>query len=157
MSELKAYQVICTDDIDRNEITENFSAPDFLAYDADEADKVIAEKDTEIAQLQAMLEERNKQVGELKGDIADLRDDKKLTDAILDERNAEIAEVKKACNDNLDWCLRTLKENRHHKYKRCLKMAKICEDKLGTVVKPGWWNKWYKRWLEIAKKVKEGV
>lgn len=31
---------------------------------------------------------------ELKSDIADLRDDKKLTDAILDERNAEIAELK---------------------------------------------------------------
>lgn len=43
MSELKAYQVICTDDIDRNEITENFSAPDFLAYDADEVDKVISD------------------------------------------------------------------------------------------------------------------
>ena len=31
---------------------------------------------------------------ELKSDIADLRYDKKLTDAILDERNAEIAELK---------------------------------------------------------------
>lgn len=37
----------------------------------------------------------------------------------------------------------------HQKYKRCLLMAKICENKLGTVVKPGWWNKWRKRWLAI--------
>lgn len=35
-------------------------------YLKSEADKLIAEKDAEIAQLQAMLEERNKQVGELK-------------------------------------------------------------------------------------------
>ena len=55
MSELKAYQVICTDDIDRNEITENFSAPDFLAYDAGEADKVIAEKDAAIAELKEQV------------------------------------------------------------------------------------------------------
>lgn len=47
------------------------------------------------------------------------------------------------------------KELRHQKFKRCLAMAKICENKLGTVVKPGWWNKWHKRWLELAKKFKE--
>lgn len=63
-------------------------------YTRTDADNVLAEKDAEITQLQAMLEERNKQVAELKSDIADLRDDKKLTDAILDERNAEIAELK---------------------------------------------------------------
>lgn len=46
------------------------------------------------SETRALLEERNKQVAELKSDIADLLDDKKLTDAILDERNAEIAELK---------------------------------------------------------------
>lgn len=35
-------------------------------YTRTDADNVIAEKDAEIAQLQAMLEERNKQIGELK-------------------------------------------------------------------------------------------
>jgi len=44
-----------------------------------EADKVIAEK--------------NKVIAELKADNADLRDDKKSTDAILDERNAEVAKL----------------------------------------------------------------
>ena len=39
-------------------------------YPKSEADKVISEKDAEIAQLQAMLEERNKQIGELKEDLA---------------------------------------------------------------------------------------
>ena len=62
MSELKVYQVICTDDIDRNEITENFSAPDFLAYDADEADKVISDLKARVAQLEddnALLRKNN--------------------------------------------------------------------------------------------------
>ena len=46
------------------------------------------------------------------------------------------------------------KQIAHNKYKRCLAMAKLCEGKLGTVVKPGWWDKWYKRWLELAEKFK---
>ena len=44
---------------------------------------------------------------------------------------------------------------RHSNYKRCLAMAKICENKLGTVVKPGWWDKWRRSWLELAEKFKE--
>ena len=43
--------------------------------------------------------EADKVIAELKSDIADLRDDKKLTDAILDERNAEIAELKAKLED----------------------------------------------------------
>lgn len=39
--------------------------------------------------------EADKVIAELKSDIADLRDDKKSTDAILDERNAAIAELKR--------------------------------------------------------------
>ena len=98
MSELKAYKMV-------NELycTDRPSVIPAEVYFKSEADKVIAE---------------------LKSDIADLRDDKKLTDAILDERNAEIVELKKACNDKDDWCLHTLKENRHQKYKRCLLYAK---------------------------------
>lgn len=63
MSELKAissgeiYKIIEYEDCYRT---------DDLYYPKSESDKVIAEKDAEIAQLQAMLEERNKQIGELK-------------------------------------------------------------------------------------------
>ena len=53
MNELKVYH--CNEW--HNEYTE--------FYLKSEADKVIADKDAEIAQLQAMLEERNKQVGKL--------------------------------------------------------------------------------------------
>lgn len=53
MSELRTYDVIMTPSSDGSWVLKS------------EADKVIADKDAEIAQLQALLEERNRQVGEL--------------------------------------------------------------------------------------------
>lgn len=50
----------------------------WIAYDKDEVDQLIAEKDKKIAQLKA--------------DLEDLWDDKRYTDKLLDERNAEIAQ-----------------------------------------------------------------
>jgi len=47
----------------------------------------------------------------------------------------------------------------HQKYKRCLAMAKW--SKAGMYLsyecdfKREWWNKWQKRWLELAEKFKE--
>ena len=57
MSELKAYTY--------DDMLNGVADVDIEYYSKSEADKVIAEKDREIAQLQAMLEERNKQVWEL--------------------------------------------------------------------------------------------
>ena len=37
-----------------------------------------------------------------------------------------IVELTKACKDKDDWCLHTHKENRHHKFKRCLAKAEAC-------------------------------
>lgn len=58
-----------------------------------DADKVIAEKDAEIAKLQAMLEERNKQVGELEDKllhypmmVTSLESDKKEIAELKEER-----------------------------------------------------------------------
>ena len=69
-------------------------------YLKSEADKVIAEKDEEIDKQKWRGDEwakacnqKDKEIAELKADIADLRDDKKSTDAILDERNAEVAKL----------------------------------------------------------------
>ena len=43
--------------------------------------------------LKLITESKDTELAQLRSDIADLRDDKKTTDAILDERNAEIAEL----------------------------------------------------------------
>lgn len=78
------------------------------------------------------------------------------------EADKVIAELKEKLNNSRNarkfWMKEYLieyKESIHHKYKRCLAMAKICENKLGTVVKPGWWDKWRRHWLEFAEKFKE--
>ena len=53
------------------------------------------------------------------------------------------------------------KEIAHHKYKRCLAMAKTCiwmmtfNSKYGTDKKWHLFKKWHKRWLELAEKFKE--
>lgn len=87
----------------------------------------------------------------------------------------EIVELKKACNDKDDWCLHTLKENRHSNYKRCLAMTKEWRSYAAFCgIQSSWHNnrgfgktaeKWtwkechawrcVKRWMELAKKFKE--
>ena len=78
-----------------------------------------------------------------------------------DDVDRVIAEMKKACNEKDEWCLHTLKENGHHKYKRCLAMAGRCRLRgrllgaCGLYEKELWALKWHRRWLEIADKFKE--
>lgn len=54
------------------------------------------------------------------------------------------------------------KECLHQKYKRCLAMAKWCrtsarcDEGLGAFKYRDWYWKWYKRWLALADKYKEG-
>lgn len=70
-------------------------ASDEEFYLKSEADKVIAEQDAEIAQLQAMLEERNKQVGELKEMMPEYKQfikDKKFKKELVDEYDGYVYE-----------------------------------------------------------------
>lgn len=110
-------------------------------YLKSEADKVIADKDAEIAQLQAMLEERNRQIGNL--------------DAIAKRNQIAAQTLRKKMN--------------HQKYKRCLAMAEMCKakyDEEDAKVNDGlsweyispemkYWERWRNRWLALAKKFKE--
>ena len=72
-------------------------------------------------------------------------------------------------------CYRTSEADKviaHHKYKRCLAMARWCaseENRLEAISpifdtdKEYWeynsdyWGKWHNRWLKLAEKFKEGV
>ena len=103
--------------------------------------------------------------------IAELKDKLRhypMMVALLESDKKNISELKKVCNDKDDCCLHTLKENRHHKYKRCLAMAWWCENAiLGWMghkesysshqqyIKVMLFTKWNKRWLELAEKFKE--
>jgi hypothetical protein len=90
------------------------------------------------------------------------------------EADKVIAELKKACNDKDDWCLHTLKENRHHKYKRCLEKAKTLDrdatisnfmivtekedgQKENHKKKAAFYRKWSNKWLDLAEHYKEGI
>ena len=152
-------------------------------YFKSEADKVIAEKDAEIAQLQAMLEERNKQVGELKDRIAP-----KQSDKTLQERLNEVCEKHGVSTlQDLDWAFcesekRRTKDNinaaniiYHHKFKRCVAMSQEWRSYATFCgIQSSWYNNrgfgktaeeytwkechaWrcVKRWLELAEKFKE--
>lgn len=80
------------------------------------------------------------------------------------EADNVIAELKKACKDKDDWCLHLIKELHHHKYKRCLTMVKVCKLKRYDAAdyriprrKWDFYDKWLKRWLELAEKFKEDI
>lgn len=88
--------------------------------------------------------------------------------AKLEEQESEIAELEERIADgDKDFEMvnnqneRLLKFVRHHKHKRCLAMAKLCNEKwlvhnfAEIPVKLRFYDKWEKRWLELAEKFKE--
>ena len=146
-------------------------------YLKEEADKVIAEKDAEIAQLQAMLEERNRQIGELKDRITP-----KQSDRPLQERLNEVCKKHGVSTlQDLDWAfcesekrrtkdnIEAAKELSRHKYKRCLDKAEMCqarydeEDAKVNGCGASWeyinkemkyWERWRWRWDALAENFK---
>ena len=161
------------------------------AYDIDEVDALLAEKDAEIAQLQAMLEERNKRVGELKAYIVYTPMDgtaeglweldniilegeevylANAADEVIKELKAQKAQAEEDC---AYWKTKAQRE-RHHKYKRCVTEAKICQLRLqryerylceykgrdGRRIVARWlflrnyYGRWHERWLKLAEKFK---
>lgn len=103
----------------------------YAVYLKREADKVIADKDAKILALDA--------------EVAKQKHHAKL---FFDERNYAEARL------------------RHHKYHRCLDMAAWCKAEAdaaflrynwdsGRYAEVDFYEKWHKRWLEIATKFKE--
>ena len=185
MSELKAFDVglgrYCED-----------GSPCVVAFDADqnprllgdekvylksEADKVIAEKDTEIVELKKSLEQKNIAEGSVRRILWELMDGGIIKEWYFngkynvllsaDDPHIQIAELKTKIEEvSLKFC----KQLRHQKYKLCLAMAERCEERyyyLNSLeyyqltdreyrqVIGGYWDRWLKRWLELAEKFKE--
>lgn len=155
MSELKDYDIMDIEAMDdeRLEKSESGKIQVTRVYIKSEADKVIAdliEKNKRLANMDIIMaretikdleENHKKEVGQLLIEIEELKE-------ILNNsrkarkywRKEYLIEYKECCSQ---------------KYKRCLAMAKICENKLGTIVKPGWWDKWRRHWLKIAEQFKD--
>ena len=142
-----------------HELRPNEYAEFYLKY---EADNVIADKDAKIAELKDKSLMHDffwegcgfKRRG-FKNSIA-------VSEAydFLEEENAQLKESIAVYqrNEKID-----IREIRHHKYKRCLAMARWCESE-AYIHEHGsdydedlvaWFGKWYKRWLELAEKFKE--
>lgn len=132
--ELKALNVVATIDVN-TEVVDNLGCTEFAAYDADEVDTVLAEKDKEIAELKDKLQNESRLLKETR------------------EWLLESQKLHKRCADN------AIKVICHQKYKRCFKMAQLCEDRWADTAtqyyKSVWYRKWQLRWLELAKKLKE--
>ena len=75
-------------------------------------------------------------------------------------------------SDDGNWVLKSEadREIRHNKYKRCLAMAKWCEERYNYLtclenwqmtdkeyqqVIGDYWDRWHNRWLELAEKFKD--
>lgn len=158
MSELKYYKLFHR--------ASALTSPQFISvvefgngdevYLKSEADKVIANRDYEI-------EELKKSIGKLL---------KVKTEQVMDE-------VIQRCliyGEGFvpaEHAMRLVADIHYQKYRRCLAMARWCRitdecihlesERLGILQntlflrymkKRMWWNKWYKRWLELAKKFK---
>ena len=100
-------------------------------------ESVIAEKDKEIAELEERIADGDKVIEYLQNQLSLARTSllKSLATAQHEARNS--------------------------KYKRCLAMAMLCNEKwlvhnfAEIPVKLRFYNKWEKRWLELAEKFKE--
>ena len=134
MSELKVYvKPIKTNMFGKMIVGQSY-------YLKSEADKVIAKKDAEIAELKKKL------MPCLNGDCI-------LTCEVVEKYGKENAELKAE-----------LDGKRHSDYKRCLAMAKWCEacsfawsfiPEDDEVHKSDFYGKWKLRWMKLAEKFKE--
>jgi hypothetical protein len=93
---------------------------------------------------------------------------KSEADKVIAEKDAEIVELKKQVHD---YALGLFviqasaeKEARHQKHRRCLAMAKWCDSEMNywydriemeQCQRFKFYDKWHKRWLELAEKFKE--
>lgn len=70
-------------------------------------------------------------------------------------------------SDDGHWVLKSEAEReiRHQKHKRCLAMVERCKDRIENAVQYNehddlliineFWERWHKRWMELAEKFKE--
>ena len=112
-------------------------------YFKSDADKVIADlEESHKKEVEQLLME----IVELKADYKEACDRLQTANLIKDEQ---------------------LAATRHHKYKRCLGMAKWCSERIARIEKDyafwqygkdyaqNFYKKWHKRWLELAEVFKE--
>jgi len=140
MSELKAF------DVGLGQYCED-SSPCVVAFDADRNPRLLNEK-------VYLKSEADKVIVELKAQKAQAEDDCAYWK--MSEGNAA-----NAMHETEEYAMQLYNELRHQKYKRCLAMAKLCNEKwlvhnfAEIPTKLGFYDKWEKRWLGLAEQFKE--
>lgn len=129
----------------------------------EDVDKVIAEKDEEIYNIKYSRDEwakacnqKDKVIAELKAQKSQAEDDCAYWK--MSEGNAATA-----MHETEEYSMQLYNELRHQKFKRCLAMARCCYNESLWWYSKGYgfekydkfWEKWEKRWLELAEKFKE--
>ena len=154
MIELKARHIV---DVYDSYYAENPFGERSQVYLKSEADKVIANRDCKIKKLHDSLDTL------LKAKTEQIIHEVIQKTLIYGEGFIRVEDA-----------MKLIAELRHQKFKRCLAMARWCRkndefmqlesNRLGLPQrtlfleyrrKAIWWNKWYKRWLELADKFKE--
>jgi NADH:ubiquinone oxidoreductase subunit F (NADH-binding) len=126
---------------------EDLHLDDNLFYIKSEADKVIAEL--------------NAQVDFLKTTHDSCGNCNRCADGMSKVLNEQLDELKKKLIKQTTLRMWAEMQLHHNKYKRCLAVAMGCRRNrlhssvCGPVEKIDFWEKWRKRWLELAKKFKE--
>lgn len=151
------------------------------AYKKSDVDELLAEKDAAIAELKKQLHDLCAQSMDVSGKTIDkvselMAENERLKNEPCNDGEkcnaywklyAENESLKKEISDITDgFCDSThthIEELRHQKYKRCLDKAELCKSKRidaanYRITREKWefYDKWHKRWLELAKKFKEG-
>jgi hypothetical protein len=119
------------------------------------ADKVIAD-----------LEESHKmEVEQLLIEIVELKAQKAQAEDDCAYWKMREGNAVNAMHETEEYAMQLYNELRHHKYKRCLAMAKLCRsvwaaaifipEKGGTDKQAALYMKWERRWLALADKFKE--
>ena len=141
------------------------------AYDASQAK--VKELVKENLRLERERVEQNSIIETCANELEELRlhevYSKSEADAVIAEKDKEIAELEeRIADDDKDFEMansqneRLLKIVRHHKYKRCLAMARwfkimsiLAADYRVPREKWNFYEKWHKRWLELSEKFKD--
>lgn len=98
--------------------------------------------------LKELEEKHNEEISWLQKEVDRV---KRLNESLNNERISRDSKV----------IMDLLKNDRHHRYKRCKNMADKChilwwKEKLeGNISKGVWWWRWWNIWIELAEKVKE--
>ena len=84
---------------------------------------------------------------------------KSEADAVIEELEKKLDLYKRGFKEDDRINAYLYAELRRHKYKRCLDKAELCHWKAGVFLykkeKSDFYYRWYKRWLKLAKKIKE--